>query len=73
MREWLKAARLRSELTMKQIAEKLGISESYYCSIENGDRQRNMDITLAAKLADILGVDIKDILIAEEDLRAKIA
>ena len=61
MREWLKTSRLQKNLTMKQIADELGISESYYCSIENGDRQKNMDITLIAALSRILKIPISKI------------
>ena len=62
MRFWLKSAREKAGLTMKQLAEILRISEIYYCAIENGTRQQNMDISLARNLSDILGVPIKQIL-----------
>ena len=39
MRDWLKNLRIEKKLTMKELASKLGISESYYCAIENGERQ----------------------------------
>lgn len=62
MRLWLRSAREKAGFTMKQLAEGLHISESYYCAIENGSRQQNMDISLAQNLSDILGVPIKQIL-----------
>ena len=58
MREWLKNARTEKNLTMKEIGSKLGISESYYCSIENGTRQRRMDYALVAALSAILEIPI---------------
>lgn len=58
MRDWLKEARLSSGMTMKQVADKLHISESYYCSIENGYRQRNMDMSLAVKISEALGISV---------------
>ena len=58
MREWLKKAREDSGLTMKTIADKLGVSESYYCAIENGTRQKKMDIVLASGLSAALGVPL---------------
>lgn len=58
MREWLKNARIEKNLTMKEIGAKLGISESYYCSIENGTRQRKMDYALVAALSAILEMPI---------------
>ena len=58
MREWLKNARTEKNLTMKEIGSKLGISESYYCAIENGTRQRKMDYALVAALSVILEMPI---------------
>lgn len=61
MREWLRNLRMSNGLTMKQVADKLGISESYYCCIENGDRQRRMDLVLASGLASALSVSVSEI------------
>lgn len=61
MREWLKMAREKSGLTMKTASEKLGISESYYCSIENGVRQKRMDITLASKISVVFDVSLAEV------------
>lgn len=69
MRDWLKNARLEKGLTMKQMAEELHISESYYCSIENGYRQRDMDISLADKLSAVLKLSLKQILKSESELK----
>lgn len=61
MREWLKNARENKKMTMKTLADKLNISESYYCSIENGTRQKNMDVSLASKLSVALEIPIGEI------------
>lgn len=61
MREWLKTARVEKNLTMKEMGVKLGISESYYCSIENGIRQKKMDLGLVAALASILEIPMEAI------------
>lgn len=61
MREWLKTARTDKKLTMKEMGEKLGVSESYYCSIEAGTRQKKMDIGLASAISAILGISIDSI------------
>lgn len=61
MREWLRENRTGKGLTMKQMAEKLDISEGYYSYIENGERQKNMDITLVAKLSVIFSLPIQQI------------
>lgn len=69
MREWLRDARQKRGFTMKQMADILHISESYYCSIENGYRQRDMDISLVAKISTALEVPVKQILRFEQAQR----
>lgn len=51
MREWLITLRKEKRLTTGEVAKALGISESYYCEIEAGVRQKKMDIVLVAGLA----------------------
>lgn len=53
MREWLKKTRQNANMTMKQVAEAVGISECYYSQIENGTR--NASVLVAKKIADTLG------------------
>lgn len=67
MREWLKALRVEKGLTMKAMGEKLHISESYYCAIENGDRQKKMDVAIASGLAEIFGVPIARIIELDQE------
>ena len=62
MRDWLKEARLKKGMTQLQVAEQLGITESYYCFIENGGRLKKMDVVTAKNLSSILGVPIQAIL-----------
>lgn len=65
MREWLGEKRRECGYTAKEMSEKLNISESYYSYIENGERQKRMDITLVSKLAVIFGTPIEEIIAAE--------
>lgn len=62
MRKWLKDLRVEKGLTMKELGGKLHISESYYCAIESGDRQKNMDVAIAVGLAEAFGVPISRII-----------
>lgn len=62
MRGWLAEKRKASNMTQSQIAKKLGISEGYYSYIESGDRQKKMDLTLAAKLSAVLGISVDEII-----------
>ena len=61
MRSWLKEKRLEHGYTMKQLGEKLGISESYYSTIEAGTRQKKMDIMLVSGLSGALDVPVSQI------------
>lgn len=67
MREWLKKLRTEKQMTMKEMGTKLGISESYYCAVENGSRQKKMDIMLVSSLSDALGIPIADIVAYESE------
>lgn len=71
MREWLKSKREETGMTMKELGSKLGISESYYFAIENGTRQKKMDLVLVSGLSSALGMPITDIAKAEADYYAK--
>ena len=65
MREWL--INLRGEISQSEIAEKLDITQQYYSYIENGERQKKMDIQLCEKIADIFGISVSDIIKFEAD------
>ena len=69
MREWLRNARLGKGFTMKRLADELHISESYYCSIENGYRQKDIDISLVEKISKSLRVPVSQILKFEQSQR----
>ena len=71
MREWLYGARVDAGLTMKQLSEKLCISESYYSLIEGGTRQKKMDISLISKLSDALCLPLSVIVDYENSEREK--
>lgn len=66
MRNWLKEARAKQRLTQKQMADALGITEAYYSRIECGDRQKNMDVSLAIGIGNILGMSVQEVIDAEE-------
>ena len=70
MREWLKTMRTEQGMTMKDLSRKLGISESYYCAIENGERQKRMDLMLCHQLTVIFGEPVSEISEAEMRYRS---
>lgn len=66
MRGWMAEARKNCDLTMKEAASQLGISESYYSMIERGERQQKLDITFAVKIAAVFGLSLEYI-VRQED------
>ena len=70
MREWLKTMRTEQGMTMKDLSRKLGISESYYCAIENGERQKRVDLMLCHQLSVIFGKPVSEISEAEMRYRS---
>ena len=59
-REWLKA--LRGDRPTAEVAAQMGITKQYYNYIENGKRQKKMDIQLCEKISEIFGVPIATII-----------
>ncbi len=55
----LKKLRMNNNLFQKELANLLGISTSYYSSIERG--KRNPTLNLAKKTADLFGESIENI------------
>lgn len=68
MRDWLKKCRDDIGMSQRNVADKIGISQQYYALIENGERQKKIDIELAQKLADIFGVTLEFICEREKDI-----
>ena len=66
MRGWLLDTRKEKGLTQLDVAKKLDITESYYNYIENGVRQKKMDITLASKLSVIFDIPLQRIIELEK-------
>lgn len=54
----LKQFRENKNLTMKQVSDKLGVSESCYCLYENGKRKASFETLV--KLADIFSCSVND-------------
>lgn len=69
MRSWLKEKRKQLGISQTEIAAKLDISLSYYYLIENGERKKDLDLSIATKLSEIFGVSID--WIAEQEQKAK--
>ena len=60
-RQYLIDYRKENGIKAADMAERLGLSESYYSQIENGKRQKNMDIALVAVISKVTGIPLQEI------------
>ena len=65
MRTWLYNLRTANYLSASEMAKRLGISPAYYSLIERGERQKSMNIDLAAKIANLAGIPISSVVMYE--------
>lgn len=70
MREYLKQLRVSAGMTMQEVADRFGITKQYYEMIESGERQRKMEITLIAKISDLFGIPMEQVIARERELLA---
>lgn len=61
MREYLIELRNKLNLSQQDVADYVGISRQYYNAIENGIRQKKMDITLITKFSKLFKVTLQKI------------
>ena len=62
IRTYLMNLRKQQNESQQDTATALGITRQYYTAIEAGERQKRMDITLAAMLAQHFNIPISEIL-----------
>ena len=65
----LKRIRKRMNMTQKQLADEIEISQSYLSDIENG--RKNLSIKTVKKLADSLGLSVNDLFNDETTFKEK--
>ena len=56
--EYIKKAREKNKMTQQELADKVGLSQSYIGRIESG--LRKIDLGIAIKLCDAVGMDVRD-------------
>lgn len=69
MRDWLKQLRKEVNLTQKQLASALGMTEGYFCLIEQGQRKKCLDASTLAKIAEATGAEFTTLCIEELEWR----
>ena len=67
MRKWLKELREERGIKQNEIAAKIGVAQSYYSLIENGERKKDMPISMVKKLASVFQVPVEVILERESE------
>lgn len=71
VREYLKKIRLKKKMTKQAVADFLGISQNYYANIENGERQKSLDLVYVSKLAKLFNVSVDWIAKQEQKVKTK--
>lgn len=56
--EFIRSRRENLSLRQEDVAEMIGIKQSYYSYIERG--ARNVDLLMSIKICDVLGLDLQD-------------
>lgn len=67
MRNYLVDLRTKKNESQQDVAKALGISRQYYAMIENGARQKRMDITLITALANHFQISASVIVAYEQE------
>lgn len=65
MREWLNDLRKSRGMTLRELGERLGISEGYMSFIEAGSKKKRMDIRTLALIADATGASLVELVTKE--------
>lgn len=65
MRVWLHDLRHEKGLTLRELGERLGISEGYMSFIEAGSKKKRMDIRTLALIADATGASLYELVTKE--------
>lgn len=72
-RKYLIELREKNKMSQQNVADKLNLSRQYYCGIENGNRQKKMDITLISALAMVFGLTLGEIADFEKQWSAELS
>lgn len=66
IRRNIRKYRKEKELTQRQLAEKVDLSEDYICEIESLIKNKGFSIIVLGRIADVLKVDIRDFFVEEQ-------
>ena len=71
MREWLKKLRTSKSMSQQYVSESINVTQQYYSCIENGERQKDLDLSLVIKLSKVFDVSVDYIISEEEKLKTE--
>lgn len=71
MREWLKKLRTSKAMSQQYVSTNINVTQQYYSCIENGERQKDLDLSLVLKLSKLFDVSVDYIISEEEKLKTK--
>jgi transcriptional regulator with XRE-family HTH domain len=57
---FIRDGRIKRDMLQSEVAALAGITQSYYSRIECGAKDRNVDLVLAMKICQILGLNLSD-------------
>lgn len=61
MRYWLQNLRKQKKINKSEMAALMGISRQHYAFIESGERQADMSLSVATKIANIFNITLDDV------------
>ena len=70
MRTWLIDLREKHNLTQADVAKKLNVTQGYYSLIEKGERQADLNLSIAEKLSKMFNISLKKISDFEKALKS---
>lgn len=69
MRTYLKVLRTSNCLSQFEVANRLGISQPYYCDIENGKRQLDLSFSYLNDMSKVFNIPVEEVIALENSYR----
>ena len=70
MRTWLIELREKYNMTQADVAKQLNVTQGYYSLIEKGERQADLNLSMAEKLSKMFNISLKKISDYEKSLKS---
>lgn len=70
MRRYLYELRKLNKMTQQDVADRLKISRQYYGFVENGERKKEMSISMLYSFAEIFNAPVAELIEAERNFSA---